>query len=79
MAFEREIGLGVAAVLVAASPQARRAARRGADLGATAATTASHVVVGVGKGAVEGARAGFAGEKPRPSSRQGARRRKKTT
>jgi hypothetical protein len=78
MAFEREIGLGVAAVVVAASPQGRKAARRGAELGATAATTAGHVVVGVGKGAVEGARAGFAAEKPRPASRQAGGTRKKT-
>jgi hypothetical protein len=78
MAFEREIGLGVAAVLVAASPPARKAARRGAELGATAATTAGHVVIGAGKGAVEGARAGFGPEKPRTTSRQAGGTRKKT-
>ena len=65
MAFEREIGLALAAGAVAAYPPARDAAQKGAvavggALG-TAVSSAGDVVIGAGKGAYEGARSGISG------------------
>jgi hypothetical protein len=59
MAFEREIGLAVAAGAVAAYPPARDVARKGAAIVVDTAGRAGNVVVGAGKGAYQGARAGF--------------------
>lgn len=68
MAYEREIALGVGAVVIAAAPPVRRALARGADAMLGGATTAGRTVAGAGKGAFEGARSGLTGDGAKPKA-----------
>jgi hypothetical protein len=69
MAFEREIGLALAAGAVAAFPPARDAAKKGASAVGGVVTRAGEVAVGAGRGAYDGARSGLSGGSSSSSSR----------
>ena len=71
MAFEREIGLALAAGAVAAYPPARDAAKKGASIVVDTAGRAGNVVVGAGKGAYEGARSGMGSPASATATRSG--------
>ena len=72
MAFERELGVALAAGAVAAYPPARDAAKKGASIVVDTAGRAGNVVVGAGKGAYEGARSGMGSPARASTARRGS-------
>lgn len=65
--IEREAALAIAAATAATSPRAREIARQGLVYGLAGVLKAGDVAVSAGRGAYEGARAGFeASSAPQP-------------